>query len=418
MTVFELPEGVEHGTPEGFAAGCRKDTACPALRTHGMACTYAHVRSQTDPRYFKAKVRDPRPAAIARALGITPDRARTDVQADRTNDATEPETRIHQAGVYGRHDPKTTATVAAALAGDPHPTSHRHHRKDAAQPLAESSQDRMPVIVPADAPSESPAQVELDDAGRREEMGHPLTTPEPEEPAVPNEPLPVPLTTDRWTNGLSVAGKTAKLREIREWARQHGHDVPVKGKIPQAALADYAASEDAGEMPTVDENLTAATAPRPKRPPRPKPEPEPVSDLIDQVRERIDMAPPAKTIVPDPGDHPDWGALQAEQAIARVEKELRARTAERNRAQTTGALLWDENVALQNRVEHLEQELATAYTALTLALEQWDRIKTRLDSFPGANEWKTTHAVVHFPSHFLVHRPQPRPTLLQRILGR
>jgi hypothetical protein len=348
-----------------------------------MACTYAHVRSQTDPRYFKAKVRDPRPAAIARALGIQPP-APADLN------------RVER-------DDRRRSTPAA-----PEP----------AQPLAESSQDRMLVIVPADAPSESPAQVELDDAGRREEMGHPLTTPEPEEPAVPNEPLPVPLTTDRWTNGLSVAGKTAKLREIREWARQHGHDVPVKGKIPQAALADYAASEDAGEMPTVDENLTAATAPRPKRPPRPKPEREPVSDLIDQVRERIDMAPPAKTIVPDPGDHPDWGALQAEQAIARVEKELRARTAERNRAQTTGALLWDENVALQNRVEHLEQELATAYTALTLALEQWDRIKTRLDSFPGANEWKTTHAVVHFPSHFLVHRPQPRPTLLQRILGR
>ncbi|MBW9095156.1 hypothetical protein JNB62_15830 [Microbacterium jejuense] len=71
MTV-QLPAGTQHGTPEGYAAGCRREKDCPATRDHGMCCLYAHVRSITDIRYHQARARDARPAAIARRLGITP----------------------------------------------------------------------------------------------------------------------------------------------------------------------------------------------------------------------------------------------------------------------------------------------------------------------------------------------------------
>lgn len=69
----DLPDGIEHGTPEGSAAGCKSETACPAAYTHGLTCFVAGIRAASlNPRYLAAHRRDPRPAAIARALGFTP----------------------------------------------------------------------------------------------------------------------------------------------------------------------------------------------------------------------------------------------------------------------------------------------------------------------------------------------------------
>lgn len=73
-TPIMLPIGSIHGTPEGHEAGCKgENSGCPAEAQHGMSCTSAYVRSTTTPdRYFQAKARDPRPAAIARTLGFRP----------------------------------------------------------------------------------------------------------------------------------------------------------------------------------------------------------------------------------------------------------------------------------------------------------------------------------------------------------
>lgn len=62
---------IPHGTPAGFAAGCRDEKTCPALAEHGMACLHAHVRSITDTRYMRLAADGHPPAEIARRLHFT-----------------------------------------------------------------------------------------------------------------------------------------------------------------------------------------------------------------------------------------------------------------------------------------------------------------------------------------------------------
>lgn len=244
MTTIELPAGVEHGTPEGYAAGCHKDTGCPALHTHGMACVYAHVRSTTDVRYYKAKVRNPDPAAIAAVLGIKPPGIR-DVEKDAAID----EAFDERHGDY-RYRP-----------GRPHRDRKPTAAQDAAQPLAERANDTDPqedAGVPA-IETETPAEVTP--VVEAEAMGHPTTTtpnPTEETPTMPTpadvarktpkprkKPEPPTLTTDKWTAGLSRYAKTKVLAEIRDWCRTNGYPgTPTHGRIPQDALAAYDAAHD------------------------------------------------------------------------------------------------------------------------------------------------------------------------------
>lgn len=279
MSPVDLPDGIEHGTPAGHEAGCKGDRAgCPALHTHGMTCTSAYLRATTTPdRYFKAKARDPRPAAIARTLGYRP----------------------------------TPAT-------------------DAAQPLAESSQDRRePDHTPQvpDAPAKGPAPAERDAAGRREEMGHPDTTPQDKSTSKEN-PMPAPKQPRNAPTPPTVsdeAGATSPTPQlIREWAHHVGLDVNPRGKVRTDVVDAYLAAH-----PTTPK---ADPTPTPKPAPKPAPAPDvtaedldhwaddhpehtrPITDEINDLRPRIDMPTPTHptnddNTLADPADvEPDSAA--------------------------------------------------------------------------------------------------------------
>ncbi|MDJ1113215.1 Lsr2 family DNA-binding protein [Microbacterium dauci] len=187
--MIDLPADVEHGTPEGFAAGCKKDTDCPALREHGLACVYAHVRAQTDFRYFKAKARDPRPAAIARALGITPPAA-----AD-------------------------TAKLAEADAKRP-----RRQR-----PVTNQSKT---AVAPSPAPENTPTPEEHEMPTSEEPTSTPTIKPTPPTPPKRTPPAPTP------PSGRS----REELADIRLWARSNGYDVASHGRVPVKVIEAYDAA--------------------------------------------------------------------------------------------------------------------------------------------------------------------------------
>lgn len=133
-----LPVGTIHGTPEGHEAGCKGDRAhCPAEVQHGMSCTSAFVRSTTTPdRYFKAKARDPRPAAIARTLGYKP---HTPAPTVGVNPRARAAKRIAESTAEAPADaPPTeqTAPVAVVMCApsDPEPAKPKPTRKKAAAP--------------------------------------------------------------------------------------------------------------------------------------------------------------------------------------------------------------------------------------------------------------------------------------------
>lgn len=188
MTV-QLPAGIQHGTPEGYAAGCRREKDCPALHEHGMCCLYAHVRSITDIRYHRAHARDPRPAAIARALGI------------RTPGHTERLQNDREAELDQQFNDRPAGYVWHG---------NRTHRPTAT-PTPEPTPKETPMPTPNDvAKTSKPLTVEP-----ITEISEDLdTTPDAlaEAPAVAAEPTP---------------------RGIRDWARLVGVDCPAMGRVPK-----------------------------------------------------------------------------------------------------------------------------------------------------------------------------------------
>ena len=63
----------EHGTPEGYEAGCTKDTSCPAYEVHGMSCESAYYRHVSgERRYMLLRGRGLTSTQIAQRLGFTP----------------------------------------------------------------------------------------------------------------------------------------------------------------------------------------------------------------------------------------------------------------------------------------------------------------------------------------------------------
>lgn len=191
-----LPEGVQHGTPEGNLAGCKDGlTLCPAAAEHGMSCTSAMVQSQTRPaKYAAAKRRDARPAAIARMLGYVPRRPRPAATEDQPARPVAPPpaparpakalTRTQQirawAREHGLHAPQggpmSKALQAAFDANDP----------DLARRPPEPQKRR--AKTPAQAPPAAPAEFAeaLDQVRARIDMPTPDertdTMPEPHDP--------------------------------------------------------------------------------------------------------------------------------------------------------------------------------------------------------------------------------------------
>lgn len=64
-----LDGSFQHGTPEGYAAGCR-GSGCPAGRDHGFSCSRAVIAERGDFRYKKLRAAGLGPAEMADALNI------------------------------------------------------------------------------------------------------------------------------------------------------------------------------------------------------------------------------------------------------------------------------------------------------------------------------------------------------------
>ncbi|CAN7239449.1 hypothetical protein LJR045_000957 [Microbacterium sp. LjRoot45] len=257
MTTIDLPEGVEHGTPEGHEAGCKGEKHCPALHTHGMTCTYAYVRSTTTPdRYFKAKSRDPRPEAIARTLGFKP------IRRGETIDVLQEDEKFAERSAAMReraqHRPSANSAIndePATPAVDQTPTEVLDERPDepvdlgeaAAPPLAErsndpSGSDEAPVVDEASA-VQAPGEGVAEDEG----MGHP--TPAAEKPA--------PTADD----------EKRRRAEIRAWAAEHGVTVSKAGRIPHAIVVAWL-NEDPSMLPTTATSNVPTSADAEPTPPR------------------------------------------------------------------------------------------------------------------------------------------------------
>ncbi|WP_439593914.1 Lsr2 family DNA-binding protein [Microbacterium sp.] len=182
-------DGYPHGTVEGYDGGCRGGS-CPAGVEHGLSCKRAKALAAGDYRY-KRLVKD----------GLKP------------------------------------AEIAEALKEDPHvppPAPTRPSRDITLESslLTTIHAGKQPTPKPAPTPEptpESEAPMPVDEQ----------PTPKPRKKSKPTAAPAEVLTAEQFTTGLTYSQKKAKLQEIRTWSREHGHDVPVTGRIPQAALRAY-----------------------------------------------------------------------------------------------------------------------------------------------------------------------------------
>lgn len=392
------PRPKEHGTPEGYEAGCAKHDKCPATPVHGLSCETAYFRFISEERrYMDARRRDPRAAAIARRLGLRP----TPVTPSPVDAAIT----IREETTTGTRAAGSATTRRAPVVPKP------------AQPLAERAHDTAPQEDAGDpaieteeptAPSEPATKVEA--------MGHPTHPQRKEAPmpkntatrashakptkkktAAPRKAAHAPeITTDRWTHGLTPAQKTRKLREIRDWCRANGFpSVPVKGRIAQDALAAYAAHSDVEveraeqvDAPTEDE-MTSASAAVPLAPSND------FTDILDETRERIsdveeaaapvwrdeafeaaiqaavEQAPPLSSAI-DAHPRPEWGDVpegrdelltsreEARSLAVRLEQELAKVTEERDAAQRSMVLALIQWADGQKQLEAARRHVAAA----------------------------------------------------------
>lgn len=406
MTTIELPEGLEHGTPEGHQAGCKGERNCPARYTHGMTCTDAHVRSVTTPdRYFKAKARGAAPEQIARTLKFRPATRAEDAAA-----AAEEERRSEAARHARRH-------LRTARRETPEP----------AQPLAEHSHDPSDTTpapageVAAAPPAKAPAEAE--------EVV--LPAPTAKTPAKPAKRVK-PKTLTQALN-TAKAKRTPPARDrapqnlVRAWARENGIDVNPRGSVRTDVVNAYLAAHP--------DPTTSAPAPAPAKPTvtaedldawaTDHPPIENITDRIDELRPRIDMpthtpatttdstldgettAPPANIAPASPGEFAArWNALTEDDRMAWITglriaietsrrchiedhtalvtlrdtrpdwatvattTDLTTTRTERDRARALAA-------RLEQELAHTTEQLHTAHTALTTALAAWEAASDR-----------------------------------------
>ncbi|MDF2992490.1 MAG: hypothetical protein K0S37_3004 [Microbacterium sp.] len=320
MTV-ELPAGIQHGTPEGFAAGCRREKDCPALHTHGMCCLFAHVRAETDPRYFRAKVRDPRPEAIAQRLGIKPPRPAAAAFEEQLDEEAEARSgsQVYQPG-------------------------RGWHKRPA---------DQAPVKKPeprSSAESEAPSTPPINNQSRNPETTVNTTTEQP-----------VYDFAARCADAISTA---AGRKKIRDWARGEGFEVPSHGRIPGLYVRSYVQAQD-------DSTSTATPTPEP---PAPKAldeaaDAQPIEGTITVDGPPVVVSsawPPAEEEAPD-AFRPDWAGVtipadirDARLTAARLEEDNARLQAERDEAVEAAR---EVTQTLAAKVTSLEEALQAAVNA-------------------------------------------------------
>ncbi|MGN6693884.1 MAG: Lsr2 family DNA-binding protein [Aquihabitans sp.] len=205
-------DGYPHGTVEGYDGGCRGG-ACPGALDYGMSCKRAKTLSNSDIRYNRLARAGKTPAEIAQALAEQPTTAHP-APPDR--------------------DKRHLKALERELADD----------TAAEEPHTTTKETRMPTPNDVAHARVTIQPLPVDEETQPAEAARTETTPAPAPAAEAPEAHPS-LTTDRWTAGLTHRAKTAKLHEIREWARANGFpDLPSHGKIPQDALAAYARFDD------------------------------------------------------------------------------------------------------------------------------------------------------------------------------
>lgn len=363
--MMTLADGLEHGTPEGYVAGCTEVSECPAYSDHGMACFYAHLRAQTDPRYYRAKVRDPRPAAIAKALGFTgpkPDK---------------PAPKIAPPSVEG-------AIVAYAARKE-------QQERDAAIARAKPRREPIPSVCPECAAGkhtncDGTSWCQFTDQQTTCSCTHdPENTPTQEHTmAKETEPTSTPATKPKPPTPAPGSGRSGQeLAEIRFWARSNGHYVASHGRIPRAVLAAYDEAVAKGDIPTeaptseptaapipepaAEDEPPAEMSPAPDASAEPTVEDEPVgeydyaaaSDKLDETRERIEADPAATEAltntlaaarIPESTLRPEWAEVTTSQDVERAR---------------------DLAVRLEGENAILLEQLDTMGTALGVALRSW-----------------------------------------------
>jgi hypothetical protein len=199
-------DGYPHGTVQGYTDGCRGG-ACPTGIEFGLSCKRAKMLAAGDYRYSRLVAEGKTPAEIAAII-----------------------------------DDRTTPTTAA-------PSREETPAMTEPTPAPKPAPPKKPLTA-------TPVAVNIDVT---EISGN-------------FEPFrkPTPLSTDKYTKGLSAAQKRARLTEIRDWCRRHGFPgVPSHGRIPQDALAAYDDAYEGrigigtGFTDTLDEACARATEPEP-----------------------------------------------------------------------------------------------------------------------------------------------------------
>lgn len=419
----ELPSGVRHGTPEGHLAGCKGERAnCPALAEHGMSCTYAYVRSTTTPdRYYKAKARNPEPREIARTLGFrptTPEQVLAEVSAadaalhkPRPRKPTPPRERTAPM-------PEPTIEPTPTVDEQPAPTPVDDAPADAAAPTEYSSADvrrwaqETGTTVPAHGPIPKAVTIAY-------ELAHGIEHRAPAQTPKSTPDKPEHLTLADFTRGLTQIASRERGREIRTWLRHRGNDISDKGVVPSEMLHRYLAahpgaltpaqplaerSQDPSDtIPTPVDEVAAATPPEAPAEGEDMGHPEPAplehteatAELIDQVRDRIDMPHPESvvadfstiierirenTITVDEayarsglGTRPEWADVAISEDVNRANAERDAAIAERDRARSLAIALDHAHDAAIARAE-------TAEHALELALRSWHQATINFES--------------------------------------
>lgn len=407
MSTVELPSGVHHGTPEGHLAGCKGErTECPALLEHGMSCTYAYVRSTTTPdRYYKAKARNPEPREIARTLGFkptTPGQALAEVD-------------------------KADAQLPAPR--KPAPPRERTAPMPAPEPTP-------PTESPAEAAPETPAKPALPPHGttKRYRRGCRDGCPGNDAGITCRQAAVADARASKAARQAKATTpevpRTATSHEIRTWATANGIETPANGPVPSRVRIAYELAhttdpaqplaeqphDPSGNTPAPADGAASApaesTAAEGEDMGHPQHTPA-TEELIDQVRDRIDMPKPAPPVTPGlltpeearaaagirtpapdipsaaptgqvltdaPGPRPEWAEVTTSNEVTAALADRDTALEQRDKARSLAARLWEQ-------LDATEERARTAETALELTLTRWDAATTALAAARRANRF-------------------------------
>lgn len=363
-----MPVRLEHGTPEGYTAGCTNDADCPAFRVHGMSCQTAHYRNASgEHRYLRARARGLTSTQIARELGFTA--PLPDLHAAARDAADE---RLHIETTEERRD--RIARAAATRPALTRPTPKETPAMNTPTP-AEVAKTTKPLTV------QPVPDIDVDELEN--------AAPAPKPPR--KKPAPLQLSLATFTNGLSQRATREKGAEIREWCRNNGYaGLGDRGTIPQDALAAYATAHPSTDAHDVEVITPAAIA-------KAMDVPIEVLDHVEQIEtELTELLPPAEDeAMGHPDDYPIHAKLLqptsaayaeivdrkfATEEIAQALEDTRARVDAPARPEWATVAISEDvekarNLAarLEQENAHLTEQLTTAHNALALALTKRDR---------------------------------------------